>query len=138
MSSDSGSEISNRTQHFVISRKLMTDGGDAIERLMSAWKEVAELAGYTQRVNEMLTVFEDVRNERYKKTLVNNDWVPGAGKGTQTHTHTHPHPHTPRTQLCLSVLTPDSLSALCVCLWRAYTPQRAVCICVLCVLCVRW
>ena len=60
----------------------MTDGGDAIERLMSAWKEVAELAGYTQRVNEMLTVFEDVRSERYKKTLVNNDWVPGAGKGT--------------------------------------------------------
>lgn len=76
-------DISNRTQHFVISRKLMTDGGDAIERLMSAWKEVAELAGYTQRVNEMLTVFEDVRNEKYKKTLVNNDWVPGAGKGTQ-------------------------------------------------------
>ena len=37
-----------------------------MERLMTAYKEVVELAGYTQRVHTMLEVFQDCAESRYR------------------------------------------------------------------------
>ena len=57
--------VSDRTEYYTIAKHLLMAGGDAMERLMTAYKEVVELAGYTQRVANMFEVFEDCSNSRY-------------------------------------------------------------------------
>lgn len=62
--------ISERTQYLTTARNLLISGADAIERLMSSYKEIVALAGYTYRVAGMLEVFDDTANGRYNKVML--------------------------------------------------------------------
>jgi ABC-type uncharacterized transport system fused permease/ATPase subunit len=62
--------MSTRAQDYSTSKFLLLSGAEAIERIMLALKEISELAGYTERVSEMLEVFRDMSRQNYKKQLV--------------------------------------------------------------------
>jgi ABC-type uncharacterized transport system fused permease/ATPase subunit len=59
--------VSTRTRDYVTSRQLLVSGAEAIERIMLAYKEVNELAGYTDNVHDMMTVFDDVQRGKFIK-----------------------------------------------------------------------
>lgn len=65
--------VSERTQYFTTAKNMLVSGADAVERLMTSYKEVVELAGYTSRVGNMLEVFEEVGQGQYRKPAINGD-----------------------------------------------------------------
>ncbi|KAF6202456.1 hypothetical protein GE061_004856 [Apolygus lucorum] len=62
--------VSDRTQYFTTARNLLVNGADAVERLMSSYKEIVELAGYTSRVGDMLNTFKEVADGKYERASV--------------------------------------------------------------------
>ncbi|XP_037091950.1 ATP-binding cassette sub-family D member 1-like isoform X2 [Pollicipes pollicipes] len=61
--------VGERTQYVSTAKNMLQSGADAVERLMTSYKEVVELAGYTHRVGSMLTVFEEAGSGQYRRTV---------------------------------------------------------------------
>ncbi|XP_026731208.1 ATP-binding cassette sub-family D member 2 [Trichoplusia ni] len=61
---DGSNSISDRAEYMTTSRNLLNSAADAIERLMSSYKEIVTLAGYATRVSDMLVVFGEVARGR--------------------------------------------------------------------------
>ncbi|XP_058796061.1 ATP-binding cassette sub-family D member 1 [Phymastichus coffea] len=69
-SNDGDGGVSERTRYLTTSKHLLTSGADAVERLMSSYKEIVALAGYVARVSEMLDVFKDAQVCKYHRNVV--------------------------------------------------------------------
>ncbi|XP_014219998.1 ATP-binding cassette sub-family D member 1 [Copidosoma floridanum] len=67
---DGDGGVSERTRYLTTSKNLLISGADAVERLMSSYKELVALAGYANRVSEMLDVFKDAAVCKYRRNVV--------------------------------------------------------------------
>ncbi|ORY89701.1 ABC transporter transmembrane region 2-domain-containing protein [Leucosporidium creatinivorum] len=65
-------DFGSRTEGFVTNRRLLLSASDALGRLMSTYRELSELSGYTQRVSELLDTMEEIKVGKYQKKLVSS------------------------------------------------------------------
>ncbi|KAJ2837698.1 ATP-binding cassette long-chain fatty acid transporter pxa2, partial [Coemansia erecta] len=64
------STFGDRTRDFITNRRLLLSGSDALGRMMYSYREIVELAGFAERVTELLTVLDDVNSGNYVKARV--------------------------------------------------------------------
>ncbi|KAF2154284.1 hypothetical protein K461DRAFT_224198 [Myriangium duriaei CBS 260.36] len=64
--------MGDRAEGLVTNRRLLVSSSDAFGRLMSSYKEINELAGYTSRVSTLLSVIDDIQRGHFEKALVSS------------------------------------------------------------------
>lgn len=69
------SSISERSQYLTTARNLLISAADAIERLMSSYKEIVTFSGYTYRVAVMLDVLTETAQGIYHKRQITDHLV---------------------------------------------------------------
>lgn len=66
---------------FVTNRRLLLSSSDAFGRIMYSYKELAELAGYTARVSDLLDTMDEVEAGKFRKQLVSSAKTEENAKG---------------------------------------------------------
>lgn len=66
---------------FITNRRLLLSSSDAFGRVMYSYKELAELAGYTARVDEFLTTMDAVKHRKFEKKLVSSAGIEENARG---------------------------------------------------------
>ncbi|CAO3700867.1 unnamed protein product [Rhizopus stolonifer] len=61
-----GDSAGSRTKGFITNKRLMISLADAGGRMMYSYKELAELAGYTSRVYNLLSVLHSLRDNQFE------------------------------------------------------------------------
>jgi ATP-binding cassette subfamily D (ALD) long-chain fatty acid import protein len=74
-------DLGSRTEGFITNRRLLLSSSDAFGRVMYSYKELAELAGYTARVDEFLQTMDAVKNRKFEKKLVSSAGTAENAKG---------------------------------------------------------
>lgn len=64
--------MGDRTESFVVNRRMLLASSDAFGRIMFSYKEISELAGYTSRVSDLLNVMGDIQAGHFEKKLVSS------------------------------------------------------------------
>lgn len=72
---------------FITNRRLLLSASDAFGRVMYSYKELAELAGYTARVDEFLTTMDAVKHRKFEKKLVSSAGIEENAKGEKRARH---------------------------------------------------
>ena len=67
-----GSDMGSRTEALVTNRRLLLSASDAFGRIVSSYKELSEMAGYTARVSSLLDTMDEVKASRFEKKLVSS------------------------------------------------------------------
>ncbi|KPV77782.1 uncharacterized protein RHOBADRAFT_48039 [Rhodotorula graminis WP1] len=80
-----GAKLVGLGSRFVTNRRLLLSASDALGRLMSTYRDLSELSGYTARVSELLDTMDDVKQGKYQKKLVGGGSTAGrtVGKGDE-------------------------------------------------------
>lgn len=64
--------LSPLPQDYYRSGRMLVKLAEAIGRLVLAGRELTRLAGFTARVQELLTVLKDLNTGQYQRTMVEN------------------------------------------------------------------
>lgn len=62
---DENAKVGSRTKGFITNKRLMMSLADAGGRMMYSYKEMAELAGYTSRVYNLLSVLHALHDNKF-------------------------------------------------------------------------
>jgi ATP-binding cassette subfamily D (ALD) protein 3 len=63
---------SERLKHYYESGRMLVKLAEAIGRISLAGRELTRLAGFTERVNQLITVLDDLNNGKYQRTMISS------------------------------------------------------------------
>lgn len=80
-----------RFGHYYTYGRMLVKLAEAIGRLVLAGREMTRLAGFTARVNEIITVLKDLNSGRYERTMVTDSKDSEAGSYSSMPHNIMPH-----------------------------------------------
>lgn len=70
-----------RLENYYRSGRMLVKLAEALGRISLAGREMTRLAGFTERVTQIINVIDDLNRGHYKRTMVKNE--PEYGKASQ-------------------------------------------------------
>ena len=67
-----GDRTADVSENLMTTRRLLVNCSEAFGKLMTSYKDISQLAGYTSRVSLLLEVIADIENGHFEKALVSS------------------------------------------------------------------